>query len=25
VTHWPGLVETWLHTIHVLGGQPPSP
>ena len=25
VTHWPGLVETWLHTIHVLGGQPPNP
>jgi acetyl esterase/lipase len=20
VTHWPGLVETWLHTIHILPG-----
>jgi acetyl esterase/lipase len=21
VTHWPGLVETWLHTIHALPGS----
>ncbi|HTD96846.1 MAG TPA: alpha/beta hydrolase, partial [Edaphobacter sp.] len=25
VTHWPALVETWLHTIHVLGGPATSP
>ena len=24
ITHWPALVETWLHTIHILGSQKPS-
>jgi acetyl esterase/lipase len=24
ITHWPKLVETWLHTIHMLPGQPPK-
>jgi acetyl esterase/lipase len=23
ITHWPGLTEAWLHTIHILG--PPAP
>lgn len=25
ITHWPALAETWLHTIHVLGGSSASP
>lgn len=24
VTHWPALVETWLHTIHMLPGNAPA-
>ena len=23
ITHWPALAETWLHTIHVIGGAAP--
>ena len=25
ITHWPRLVETWFHTIHVLSGPPANP
>lgn len=23
ITHWPALAETWMHTIHVIGGDVP--